>query len=183
MHKKILNIFIFSLIIISMVGCNNKSEETTFKVVFLDESKELLAERKVIENQTILDFPIYEKEGQIFIGWVDESQNEINEETKITKNLILMPIVIKKITELYFEINKTSYQIIKSPPNISYTFEYKSYNYNYLKITSNDGYVFIEDIIIIVKYSDGTSAKFIGQTIEENYIEYIIDDPNWTGIY
>jgi len=154
-----------------------------YNLIFNKENGEFLGERQVKHNDTLLNTPDYIKEGYVIVHWLDENNNLVNSETPILKDMILKPVFKIAITEINFTVDKGKYIVVSASNNIDFELDPKDKKYNYLYITPQEDYGFVKDVKITVTFTDGTVAKFINQTILSEYIEYIYDDPGWTGRY
>lgn len=154
-----------------------------YNVTFLTEENEFKDKRTVEHNDTIKEAPEYDKEGFVIVYWLDEEGNMVNSKAQIIKDLVLKPVFKLAIYEINLVVDKNKYIVTEASANIEYILEPKEKNYNYLYISPAEGYGFAKNIEITVTFTDGKKAKYINSTIEAEYIEYIYDDPGWTGRY
>lgn len=154
-----------------------------YTITFLKEDGGYLGVRTVKHNDTLLQTPEYAKEGQVIVYWLDANDEIVNSKTQITEDKTVRPVFKQAIREINFVVDKSNYIVVSASENIEYELDPKDKMYNYLYITPKEGYGFTRNVQVNVTFTDGTTAKFINQTIEAEYIEYIYDDPGWTGIY
>ncbi len=154
-----------------------------YTITFLKEDGGYLGVRTVKHNDTLLQTPEYAKEGQVIVYWLDANDEIVNSKTQVTEDKTVRPVFKQAIREINFVVDKSNYIVVSASENIEYELDPKDKMYNYLYITPKEGYGFTRNVQVNVTFTDGTTAKFINQTIEAEYIEYIYDDPGWTGRY
>lgn len=166
-----------------------------YTLTFITEEGESLGDIKVEHNDVLLNTPEYVKEGYVIVYWLEEGEtlaidkeNIISSKTRISKDMTLVPVFKEAITEINFTVIRNEYKVVDATENVLYEFDMKDKNYNYFYITPKEGYGFTKDILIVVTYVDSGGnvlgkGTFVNQTIEPEYIEYIINDPNWTKPY
>ena len=96
-------------------------------------------------------------------------------------NLYAKYELINYINVVDVYINKSTYQLISTSGNVNVEIYY-DYNYVDVIVTPLEGYEFSSDVIVNI-YFGSTLGKVVTSEIRKDSIHYVLDDPNYTGIY
>lgn len=94
---KYFNILFIAYVLLFLLACQ---KEAIYTIEFRDDQGMTLEK---IETGRIInqDFPITSKQNYVFIGWADENQNMISEDSIINKNVVLYPVFEDVIISFY----------------------------------------------------------------------------------
>ncbi len=157
-------------------------DSTNFKVTFISDGAHYY-EVDVNPYERLTSLPFIYKKGYNFIGWYTENDTLYDINTKVTSNLNLYAKyeLINYINVVDVYINKSTYQLISTSGNVNVEIYY-DYNYVDVIVTPLEGYEFSSDVIVNI-YFGSTLGKVVTSEIRKDSIHYVLDDPNYTGIY
>lgn len=162
---------------------NKVFTEKDCEITFIDSYGNINQTITIPRNSYIEEFPEINKAGYVLVHFTDSLGNIVDEETLITSDMTLHAVYKIAITDIYFNIDKENYKVLEASEHITYNFYYDTFNVNTLKIVPKEGYAFSKDVVIVVVYNGKQPVVEVNVEYSPEYIEYVMDDPNWSTPY